>query len=143
MNNYILFKAFLVIGAVMAAAEAYRWGGRGFGGRGYGGRGIGGRGYGGGYRGKRSADAEADAYYGYGGYGGYGYGGIHHYGKRSADAYRGGFRGGFAGRGFGGRGYGGRGRYHGKRSADSDAWVIGGYGGYGGYGYGGVYGYGK
>merc|ERR1712136_273045 len=81
--------ALLVIGAVMAAAEAYRGGGRGYGGRGYGGRGIGGRGYGGGYRGKRSADAEADAYYGYGGYGGYGYGGIHHYGKRSADAYRG------------------------------------------------------
>ena len=90
MNSYFL-KALLVIGAVMAAAEAYRHGGRGFGGHGYGGRGIGGRGFG--YRGKRSADAEADPWYGYGGYGGYvgyGYGGYR--GKRSADAYRGGYR---------------------------------------------------
>ena len=30
--------------------------------------------------GKREADAEADAYYGYGGYGGYGYGGLYGYG---------------------------------------------------------------
>merc|ERR1711974_172418 len=61
--------------------------------------------------GKRSADSEADAYYGYGGYGGYGLG-------------------------HGGYGYGGLGYGYGKRSADSEA-GYGGYGlGYGGYGYG-------
>jgi len=114
--------------------------------------------------GKREADSEADAYYGYGGYGGYGlgyggygYGGLGYgYGKRSADseadAYYG--YGGYGGYGLGyttgyglGYGYGG----YGKRSADSEAdayYGYGGYGGYGlgygGYGYGGLgYGYGK
>jgi len=108
---------------------------------------------------KRSAEAEPEAYYGYGGYGlgygGYGYGGLGYgYGKRSADAdaYYG--YGGYGGYGLGyttgyglGYGYGG----YGKRSADSEAdayYGYGGYGGYGlgygGYGYGGLgYGYGK
>merc|ERR1712226_329078 len=62
--------------------------------------------------GKRSADSEADAYYGYGGYGGYGLG--------SYGAYNLGY------------GYGG----YGKRSADSEADAYYGYGGYGGYGLG-------
>merc|ERR1719347_436167 len=80
--------------------------------------------------GKRSADA----YYGGYGYGGYGYR------KRSADAeaYYGGY--GYGGYGYGkrsadayygGYGYGGYG--YGKRSADAEAY-YGGYG-YGGYGY--------
>merc|ERR1711973_1024897 len=48
--------------------------GYGYGGLGYG---YGGLGYGYGGYGKRSADSEADAYYGYGGaYTGYGYGGL-------------------------------------------------------------------
>jgi len=112
---------------------------------------------------KRSADAEPEAYYGYGGYGGYGLGyttgyglgyGYGGYGKRSADseadAYYG--YGGYGGYGLGyttgyGLGYG-YGSY-GKRSADSEAdayYGLGGYGGYGlGYttGYGLGYGYGK
>merc|ERR1711917_152474 len=111
---------------------------------------------------KRSADSEADAYYGYGGYGryglgygGYGYGGLGYgYGKRSADAD--------AFYSYGGYGLGLYGKSapcvnaanipvpctYGKRSAESDAYY--GYGGaytgygYGGYGYGGLgYGYGK
>jgi len=107
--------------------------------------------------GKREADSEADAYYGYGGYGGYGLGsygaynlgyGYGGYGKRSADseadAYYG--YGGYGGYGLGyttgyglGYGYGG----YGKRSADSEADAYYGYGGYGGYGLGyGGYGYG-
>merc|ERR1712189_79711 len=72
--------------------------------------------------GKREADSEADAYYGYGGYGGYGLG-------------------------YGGYGYGGLGYGYGKRSADAKPYY--GYGGaYTGYGYGGYglglgYAYGK
>merc|ERR1712112_64805 len=72
--------------------------------------------------GKREADSEADAYYGYGGYGGYGLG-------------------------YGGYGYGGLGYGYGKRSAEAKPYY--GYGGaYTGYGYGGYglglgYGYGK
>merc|ERR1712212_82917 len=66
---------------------------------------------------KRSADAEPEAYYGYGGYGGYGLGYTTGYGL--------------------GYGYGG----YGKRSADSEADAYYGYGGYSGaytgYGYGG------
>merc|ERR1711962_739037 len=62
--------------------------------------------------GKREADSEADAYYGYGGYGGYGLGYTTGYGL----VY----------------GYGG----YGKRSADSEADAYYGYGGYGGYGLG-------
>merc|ERR1712226_1095657 len=118
--------------------------------------------------GKRSADSEADAYYGYGGYGGYGLGsygaynlgyGYGGYGKRSADSEADAYY------GYGGYGGYGLGLYgksapcvnaanipvpctYGKRSADSDAYY--GYGGaytglgYGGYGYGGLgYGYGK
>merc|ERR1712241_1250367 len=59
--------------------------GRGYGGYGYGGYGGYGLGYGGYYRGKRSAEADAEAapWYGYGGYGygrGYGYGGYGGYG---------------------------------------------------------------
>jgi len=53
------------------------------------GYGYGGYGYGGYLYGKRSAEAEAKPYYGYGGlggYGGYGYGGYGAYGKRSAEA---------------------------------------------------------
>jgi len=86
--------------------------------------------------GKREADSEADAYYGYGGYGGYGLGyGYSGYGKRSpdseADAYYGyGGYGGY-GLGYGGYGYGGLGYGYGKRSADADAFY-----GYGGYGLG-------
>merc|ERR1712168_810093 len=88
-----------------------------------------------GLRGKRSADAESDAYYGgYGyplGYRGYGYGGLYGYGRR----YYGGY-------------------YRGKRSADAEPEADAYYGGYGygrgygyplayrGYGYGG-YGYGR
>jgi len=93
---------------------------------------------------KRSADAEPEAYYGYGGYGGYGLGyttgyglgyGYGGYGKRSADseadAYYGyGGYGGY-GLGYGGYGYGGLGYGYGKRSADADAYY-----GYGGYGLG-------
>merc|ERR1719447_2069351 len=107
-------------------ADAYYgyggYGGYGLGG--YGGYGYGGLGYGYSGYGKRSADSEADAYYGYGGYGygglGYGYGG---YGKRSADseadAYYGyGGYGGY-GLGYGGYGYGGLGYGYGKRSADA------------------------
>merc|ERR1711917_11975 len=56
--------------------------------------------------GKREADSEADAYYGYGGYGGYGLG-------------------------YGGYGYGGLGYGDGKRSADADADAYFGYCGYG------------
>merc|ERR1712076_335659 len=67
--------------------------------------------------GKRSADSEADAYYGYGGYGGYGLG--------SYGAYNLGY------------GYGG----YGKRSADSEADAYYGYGGYGGYSLGYTTGY--
>merc|ERR1711914_2510 len=67
---------------------------------------------------KRSADSEAEAYYGYGGYGGYGLG--------SYGAYNLGYS------------YGG----YGKRSADSEADAYYGYGGYGGYGLGYTTGYG-
>merc|ERR1712168_1143912 len=82
----------------------------------------------GGYYGKRSADA----YYGGYGHGGYGYGG-YGYGKRSADADA--YYGGYGLGGYGGYGYGGYG--YGKRSADAEAYYGGyGYGGYGGYGYG-------
>merc|ERR1712226_1805610 len=84
---------FAAIGKREAGSDAYYGYGGGYGAytTGYG------LGYGYGGCGKRSADSEADAYYGYGGYGGYGLG--------------------YGGYGYGGLGYGG----YGKRSADSEA----------------------
>merc|ERR1712076_275240 len=84
--------------------------------------------------GKRSADSEADAYYGYGFYCGYGLGYTTGYGLGHGYGGYGGYTTGY-GLGYG---YGG----YGKRSADSEADAYYGYGGYGGYGLGyGGYGY--
>merc|ERR1712098_857294 len=93
----------------------------------YGGYGYGGYGYG-----KRSADAEAKPWYGYGGLYGYGlpaygaYGLGYGYGKRSADAeaeakpwYGYGGLYGYGLPAYGGYGYGGYG--YGKRAADAEA----------------------